>query len=192
MRKLSQYVTGTFLAIAVVATSTPFNTAIAASINVSAQTFKSVSAVPPGQTDPTGGPNAPNNNPNDPTGNPNNPGTPDRPTATFNPGRGKEPNDPCHQANGRRTCGIKPQQTAEVCYYTKSHFRGAHFCSKPGENVNRLPARWNDKISSIRVIGRASTKVCADKSLGGKCILIMSNRTRLNGLDDAISSYRIH
>lgn len=96
--------------------------------------------------------------------------------------------------NGRyQTCrgGHCDGQYGEVCFYTASHFGGSHFCTTPGTTNPQLSKVWNDRISSVKVIGMASAKLCSGDRLSGKCVLIRSNRTVLNSLDDTISSFAV-
>ena len=106
-----------------------------------------------------------------------------------NPGDQRlKPRRPCWVTD---TCGNN--EIAKVCYYTQPYFRGASFCSKPGTGFKQLGRRWNDRISSIRIIGHARTKVCTDAGMTGKCILLNGGaRSQLLSMDNAISSLVIY
>jgi hypothetical protein len=49
--------------------------------------------------------------------------------------------------------GPMPRQGA--CFYQDINFRGQYFCVTAGEDLDTMPAGTNDRISSIRVLGRA-------------------------------------
>lgn len=114
-------------------------------------------------------------------------GGPDNPN--FDPYR-KYGRDICRSPGASRRAGCGGgKQDAQVCFYTGSYFRGAHFCVDAGVRNPRLSRRWNDRISSIRVIGTAKAEVCSETHLSGRCILISSSRTILNSMDNSISSF---
>lgn len=79
----------------------------------------------------------------------------------------------------------------QVCFYTGANFTGAHFCASIGTSAPRLPARWNDRIASIEVIGPVSAKVCSDRAYSGQCLVLDSSRAALFTLDGEISSYAV-
>jgi hypothetical protein len=116
----------------------------------------------------------------------NAPGTPGGEAFTINR------KDRCRPAGAAfHGCVRENSQDTEVCFYTMANFRGAHFCSKAGTLSPQLSRRWNDRISSIRVIGPASAMVCSESRLNGQCITIGSSRTFLMSLDDSISSFHV-
>jgi hypothetical protein len=95
---------------------------------------------------------------------------------------------PCHGNN----CAVpRKEQYSHVCFYTSSYFGGAKFCNTAGTMNPHLSRRWNNKISSVRVIGPANVKICSGNSLSGECYLISSDRPLLNSLDNVISSFAI-
>jgi hypothetical protein len=79
----------------------------------------------------------------------------------------------------------------KVCFYTGANFTGAHFCASIGTSAPRLPATWNDRISSVEVIGPASVKICSDRAYSGSCLALSGSRGILISLDKAISSYSV-
>ena len=86
----------------------------------------------------------------------------------------------------------RPGRFAEVCFYEHYNYRGASFCARPGSRDRSLSPRWNDRISSIRVSGRASAVVCQDFGFGGRCARVDNDIRRLGGRNnDTISSYRV-
>ena len=95
---------------------------------------------------------------------------------------------PCHGAS----CKIQTASVdGKVCFYTGANFTGAHFCASIGTSAPRLPATWNDRISSVQVIGPASVKICSDRAYSGECLALTGSRGVLMSMDKAISSYAV-
>ncbi|MCD2174053.1 peptidase inhibitor family I36 protein [Rhizobium sp. C4] len=95
---------------------------------------------------------------------------------------------PCHGAS----CKVQTASAdGKVCFYTGANFTGAHFCASIGTSAPRLPATWNDRISSVEVIGPASVKICSDRAYSGECLALSGSRGMLISLDKAISSYTV-
>ena len=98
------------------------------------------------------------------------------------------PKKPCHGSS----CKVKTASVeGKVCFYTGTNFTGAHFCASIGTSAPRLPATWNDRISSVEVIGPASVKICSDRAYSGSCLALGGSRGMLISLDKAISSYAV-
>lgn len=85
---------------------------------------------------------------------------------------------------------IRPGLRDRVCFYERTGFRGDSFCARPGERLARL-GRWDDEISSIRVIGYAQALVCERTNFRGRCIVISRSVSNLRGASDEISSIRV-
>lgn len=95
---------------------------------------------------------------------------------------------PCHGP----ICKVQTASVdGKICFYTGANFSGAHFCATIGTNAPNLPARWNDRIASVEVIGPVSAKVCSDRGYSGQCLVIDSNHNRLFTLNGEISSYMV-
>ncbi len=80
-----------------------------------------------------------------------------------------------------------------VCFYEDRDFQGEYFCVSAGESLPSLPRGMNDKISSIRIFGRAEAIVFRDVRFEGT-----SSRfgfdvgdLRREGWNDTISSIRV-
>jgi hypothetical protein len=54
-----------------------------------------------------------------------------------------------------------------ACFYSDAGFGGEYFCMRRGESYDSLPAGFNDRISSIQVIGRARVAVFNNDNFGG-------------------------
>ncbi len=90
---------------------------------------------------------------------------------------------------GRRGHGSR---MARVCFYEDFNFGGKSFCADAGQNDRSLGQDWNDRISSIRVMGGARVRVCEDFDYAGRCHVVSRDRRRLTGRNnDIISSYRV-
>ena len=98
------------------------------------------------------------------------------------------PKKPCHGVS----CKVQSASAeGKVCFYTGTNFTGAHFCASIGTSAPRLPATWNDRISSVEVIGPASVKICSDRAYSGSCLALNGSRGMLISLDKTISSYSV-
>jgi hypothetical protein len=60
----------------------------------------------------------------------------------------------------------RPPQSG-ACFYKDENFGGQFFCVQGSQYVNALPPGFNDKISSIRLFGRARITVFNDNNFGG-------------------------
>jgi hypothetical protein len=87
--------------------------------------------------------------------------------------------------------GATPQ--SGVCFYENINFGGRYFCTRVGQSTASVPPGMNDKISSVRVFGRAAVTVYRDPSFRGQSRFIDSNASDLRGLgfNDRISSYTV-
>jgi hypothetical protein len=54
-----------------------------------------------------------------------------------------------------------------ICFYEDAEYRGKYFCVRTGENLSSLPSGMNDRISSIRIFGRAEVTIYKDSRYGG-------------------------
>ncbi len=92
--------------------------------------------------------------------------------------------------NGRD--GRGDQRNARVCFYEDFNYKGRHFCADEGRASASLSNYWNDRISSIRVMGDARVRVCEDDGFSGRCHVVTRDRSALRGRNnDIISSYRV-
>lgn len=83
-------------------------------------------------------------------------------------------------------------ERARVCFCEDFNYRGRHFCRRPGQADRDIRAAWNDRISSIRVMGGASVRLCENDGFGGRCHVVTRDRRRLGGRNnDMTSSYRV-
>ena len=89
--------------------------------------------------------------------------------------------------------GRGPTPRSGVCFYEDVNFRGRYFCTAAGQSTTAVPRGMNDRISSVRVFGRAAVTVYGDSSFRGQARLIDSSASDLRGLgfNDRISSYTV-
>ena len=81
---------------------------------------------------------------------------------------------------------------SHACFYADRDFKGAVFCASEGGYSQFLPTGWNDRISSIEIVGSVTVEVCADPGYAGFCAEFTASTAVLpSELDDAISSWRI-
>jgi hypothetical protein len=80
-----------------------------------------------------------------------------------------------------------------VCFYENPDFRGDYFCLRAGEDLRSLPSDMNDRISSLRIYGRAEVEVYKDGSFKGKSARFDGDvrDLRLDIWNDRISSVRV-
>lgn len=79
---------------------------------------------------------------------------------------------------------------AQVCFYKNMGFSGAEFCVPAGDVDNQLEGSWNDRISSIKLIGGAQVQICEDWWSGGACTVLTSSKPNLGAYDNIVSSYQ--
>jgi len=80
-----------------------------------------------------------------------------------------------------------------VCFFKDPNFKGDYFCLRAGDDLGQMPAGMNDKISSIRIVGRAEVVVFKDIRFGGRSARFDADvrNLRQDGWDDMISSIRV-
>ena len=80
-----------------------------------------------------------------------------------------------------------------VCFYEHADYRGDYFCVRTGENLGSLPAGMNDRISSIRIFGRAQVEVFKDYRFEGRSARFDYDvrNLREDNWNDRISSLRV-
>jgi hypothetical protein len=89
--------------------------------------------------------------------------------------------------------GSGPFPREGVCFYRDPNFRGEYFCASAGENLSRVPSGMNDRISSIRILGRVDVTVFRDIQYEGRSTRFNSDVRDLKdeGWNDLISSIRV-
>ena len=80
-----------------------------------------------------------------------------------------------------------------ACFYEHTSYRGQYFCIETGDALETLPSGANDRVSSIRIFGRADVRVFRDTRFRGESRRFNSNVSDLHDedFDDTISSIRI-
>jgi hypothetical protein len=58
--------------------------------------------------------------------------------------------------------------TGGACFYTDANFSGNYFCMRRGESYPSLPAGYNDRISSIKIMRGSEVTVYNDSNYGGR------------------------
>ncbi|HVZ22105.1 MAG TPA: peptidase inhibitor family I36 protein [Vicinamibacterales bacterium] len=84
-----------------------------------------------------------------------------------------------------------PQSGA--CFFRDADYRGDYFCIRSGDDVRLVPEDMNDRISSIRVFGRAAVVVFRDARFSGGSARFVSNVRDLRdeGWNDRVSSLQV-
>jgi hypothetical protein len=79
-----------------------------------------------------------------------------------------------------------------TCFYDSPSLEGPKFCVEPGSEATSSPAGWNDRISSIEIVGKAKVRVCTDVDFSGTCEVYRASVSALpKNLDNAISSWSV-
>lgn len=80
-----------------------------------------------------------------------------------------------------------------VCFFKDPGFRGEYFCARSGDSLSAVPDDMNDRISSIRIFGRAEVTVFRDVRFSGRSARFGSDVRNLKdeGWNDLISSVRV-
>jgi hypothetical protein len=80
-----------------------------------------------------------------------------------------------------------------VCFYQDADYEGQHFCVRAGDSLRSLPSGLNDRISSIRIFGRAEVVVFKNARFGGSSARFDTDVRNLRHEDwnDRISSLRV-
>ncbi|HET9317493.1 MAG TPA: peptidase inhibitor family I36 protein [Vicinamibacteria bacterium] len=80
-----------------------------------------------------------------------------------------------------------------VCFFENPDFRGDYFCVRTGDDLRSMPSEMNDRISSLRIYGRAEVEVYKDGNFKGKSARFDGDvrDLRLDIWNDRISSVRV-
>jgi hypothetical protein len=97
---------------------------------------------------------------------------------------------------GRRGGGFDSNKRANeprdgACFYTEEDFRGRSFCLDSGQSERSVGGRFSDRISSIRVFGRARVTVFSDENFRGRGRSFSHDVGNLRNLNDKISSIQM-
>ncbi len=89
--------------------------------------------------------------------------------------------------------GKGPLPREGVCFYKDPDFRGEYFCASAGQSRSRVPSGMNDRISSVRIFGRAEVTVFKDIEYEGRSTRFTDDVRNLRdeGWNDLISSLRV-
>jgi len=89
--------------------------------------------------------------------------------------------------------GYEREPRDGACFYEDSDFRGDRFCVHAGDDVEVLPPGWNDRISSIRIFGRADVTLYRDGGFEGSRTRFENDvrNLRNEGWNDKVSSLRV-
>jgi hypothetical protein len=87
--------------------------------------------------------------------------------------------------------GPDRQNRNQVCFYMDENFRGESFCANLGERVRNVGERFNDRISSIRIFGRADVTVFENENFGGPHRTYAQDIANLREWNDRITSFQV-
>jgi len=83
----------------------------------------------------------------------------------------------------------EPQNGA--CFYVDENFGGQSLCLNSGENLPNVGEGFNDRISSIRIFGKARVIVYTDEGFRGRGQEFDRDVRNLGSLNDQITSVRV-
>jgi hypothetical protein len=78
-----------------------------------------------------------------------------------------------------------------ACFYMDVDYRGETFCLDAGRSLQNVEGRYNDRISSIRVFGRAQVIVYQDDNFGGARRTFDRDASSLGDWNDKITSIQV-
>jgi hypothetical protein len=78
-----------------------------------------------------------------------------------------------------------------ACLYTNENYLGDRFCISEGESIRNVRDRFNDRISSIRVFGKARVTIYEDENFRGVSRTFNRDVPNLRGFNDRLSSIEI-
>ncbi len=83
----------------------------------------------------------------------------------------------------------RPEPTyGKACFYMNAYYNARSFCLDSGRQVIDLNqfrnGLFNDDISSLKVFGGATVKVCTGRNMGGRCKTFYSNTPQLGFTGD--------
>ena len=89
--------------------------------------------------------------------------------------------------------GHGPFPREGVCFFKDPKFNGDYFCAEVGDSFGKVPDGMNDRISSLKVFGRAEVTVFRDVRFSGGSSSFRGNIQHLKneGWNDRISSLRV-
>jgi Peptidase inhibitor family I36 len=89
--------------------------------------------------------------------------------------------------------GSGPFPREGACFFEDTNYRGRYFCVEAGDELGTMPSGANDRVSSIRVLGRPDVRVYRDARFRGESRRLGANVPDLDDedFDDAISSIRV-
>ena len=90
---------------------------------------------------------------------------------------------------GGQSSGYEPRDG--VCFYMDADHRGDSFCMNAGESLRNVEDRYNDKISSVRVFGRARVTVYENENFRGASRTLTSDVSNLGNFNDKITSIEV-
>ncbi len=83
-----------------------------------------------------------------------------------------------------------PPATPKVCFFNGVNYSSSSFCANAGSTNNQIMGWWNNRISSVKVYGGASVKLCRNFFYGGGCQTYSSNKPFLPAsMNNQTSSY---
>ncbi len=90
--------------------------------------------------------------------------------------------------NNASSYDVLPPEPNRVCVYDLADYQGDGACFNAGVSNDNLGAVWNDKISSFRLFGGASIRLCQNALYGGFCNVFHNDGNLGGALNNQASS----
>jgi hypothetical protein len=87
--------------------------------------------------------------------------------------------------------GRGPEPRNGVCFYRDADYRGERFCVSSDESLGNVGERYNDRISSIRIFGRAEVTVYENEGFRGARRTFIRDMPNLGNWSDRVTSFRV-
>jgi hypothetical protein len=86
--------------------------------------------------------------------------------------------------------GVGTPTTGEVCFFSRSNYRGDSFCVDEDSTIRDLDD-WDGEISSFRNPDGLEVTLCDRTRLRGTCRTYTTSARSLGGFDDEAASLRV-
>jgi hypothetical protein len=86
--------------------------------------------------------------------------------------------------------GVGTPSTGEVCFFTRTSYRGDSFCVDENTTIRDLED-WDGEISSFRNPDGLAVTLCTRTRLRGTCRTYDGNVRSLGGMDDEAASLQV-
>ncbi len=94
------------------------------------------------------------------------------------------------QARDRQYGERRNEPRNGICFYVDENYKGEEFCVDSNESQRRIGARYDNRISSIRIFNRAEITVYENENFTGSRQTFSQNVPKLRNWSDRITSFQ--